>query len=248
MQMQAEQYGLLYECEQAMWWFAGMRAITATLLEGFSRPGLRCLEAGCGTGLNSVLFQQQYGWEVFPFDLSEKALGFALRHGIGRLAQADASLLPYADESFDCVTSLDMLYSLPATARATVLGEFHRVARPGGFVFLRVPALPWMGGGHGRAVSEVHRFRLKELAGEVEAAGFRVRRATYANALLLPLAVVKRRILEPLGITRDDGDVRMPPPLLNRLFLAALQLESSLLKRIDRFPIGLSAIALAEKS
>jgi hypothetical protein len=57
MQMQAEQYGLLYECEQEMWWFAGMRAITTTLLDGFSRPGLRCLEAGCGTGFNSAFFQ-----------------------------------------------------------------------------------------------------------------------------------------------------------------------------------------------
>ncbi len=245
--MRPEQYGLLFECEQEMWWFAGMRAIVSTLLEGLSRPGLRCLEAGCGAGLNALWFDRQYGWQVYPFDLAAAAIGYARRRGLPRLVQASTSLLPYREEAFDGVTCLDVLYSLLAEARASSLREFHRVTRPGGFLLVRVPALRWLSGGHSRAVAEVHRFTLGELAGEVESAGFRVRRTTYANMLLLPLAALKRKVLEPLGIAREDGDVRMPGPLINRAFLAALRLESRLLRHLDRLPIGVSAIVLAER-
>lgn len=245
--MRPEQYDLLYQCEEQMWWFAGMRAITSTLLAGVSRPGLRCLEAGCGTGLNSRFFEQHYGWQVFPFDLSEYAIRYSQRREVGRLLRASASLLPYTQETFDGVTCLDVIYMLASEARASAFREFHRVTRRGGFLLVRVPALRSMSGGHSRAVAEVHRFRVKELGVGIAAAGFRVRRATYANMLLLPLAVVKRKLLEPLGIARDDGDVRMPGRLVNRAFLTALQLENVLLKRLDHLPIGLSAIVLAEK-
>ncbi len=245
--MRPEQYDLLYQCEQDMWWFAGMRAITSTLLAGVSRPGLRCLEAGCGTGLNSRFFEQQYGWQVFPFDLSDYAIRYSQRREVSRLARASASLLPYTPEAFDGVTCLDVIYMVAAEARASALREFHRVTRRGGFLLVRVPALRSMSGGHSRAVAEVHRFRVAELAAEIEASGFRVRRATYANMLLLPLAAVKRKLLEPLGIARDDGDVRMPGRLLNRAFLAALRVENALLKQVDHLPIGLSAIVLAER-
>jgi len=246
--MRPEQYELLYECEAEMWWFVGMRAITSTLLEGVSRPGLRCLEAGCGTGFNTVFFGQEYGWQVFPFDVAARAVSYGQRRGLPRLAQASALQLPYADEAFDCVTCFDVLCNLYAEPRALALAEFHRVTRRGGFVLIRVPALGWMSGGHSRAVAEVERFRVGKLGGELESAGFRVRRATYANMLLLPLAAIKRKLLEPLGIARDDGDVRLPPPRLNRCLLAALVIENSLLKRGARLPIGLSAIALAEKT
>ena len=52
--MQTEDYEYLYQLEEKFWWFAGMREITAVLLDPFLR-GERdrvILDAGCGTGGN----------------------------------------------------------------------------------------------------------------------------------------------------------------------------------------------------
>jgi ubiquinone/menaquinone biosynthesis C-methylase UbiE len=245
--MQPEQYDLLYDCEERMWWFVGMRRIAATLLGRRGRPGLRCLEAGCGTGFNSGFFAREYGWQVFPFDLSEHALRYCRRRGLERLACASLADLPYRDASFDCVTCLDVIVSLSEPERPRALRELCRVLKPGGFLLMRVAALPWLRGGHARVASELHRYRLGELTSAVQAAGFHVEHCTYANSLLLPLAALKRRVLEPLGLASPEGDVRPVAPWMDRLFLTALRLEDRILCAGLRLPIGVSAILVAQR-
>jgi len=245
--MEPEQYNLLYQCEEQMWWFVGMRRITATLLGERIRPGLRCLEAGCGTGFNSLFYAREYGWEVFPFDLSEHALRYAARRSLRRLVGSSVTALPYRDASFDCASCLDVLALLDVEQGAAALREFHRVLKPGGFLLLRTAALEWLRGGHSQVSHEAHRYRLGELAGAVAHADFRVQRQTYANTLLLPLAFLKRKVLEPLRLSSREGDVRPVAPWLNGLFLKALMVENSLLKRFASLPLGVSAIVLAVK-
>lgn len=245
--MEPEQYDLLYQCEEQMWWFVGMRRIAATLLGEHIRPGLRCLEAGCGTGFNSLFYAREYGWEVFPFDLSERALRYAQQRGLGRLLAASVTALPYRDASFACASCLDVLALLDVEQGASALREFHRVLKPEGFLLLRTAALEWLRGGHSEVSHEAHRYRLSELADAVARAGFRVERETYANTLLLPVAFLKRKVLEPLRLASREGDVRPVAPWLNRLFLSALTVENSLLKKFARLPLGVSAIVVAVK-
>jgi ubiquinone/menaquinone biosynthesis C-methylase UbiE len=246
--VEAEQYDLLNELEERLWWFVGMRRITATLLGERLRPGLHCLEAGCGAGFNARFYAEQYGWQVYAFDLSEPAVRYAAGRKLPRLAQASLAQLPYADSSFDCATCLDVLYTLDAPSRAAALPELNRVLKPGGFLLLRTAALPWLHGRHSDLVHEKHRYRMGELRTELEAAGFRVERQTYANCLLLPVAVVKRKVLEPLGLASEEGDVRQLSPWLDRLLLSALALEGRLLRMGVNLPVGVSVVALAVKS
>jgi SAM-dependent methyltransferase len=246
--MEPEQYELLYHCEEGMWWFVGMRQIAMTLMGGLLRPGLRCLEAGCGTGFNALFHARQYGWQVFAFDISERALSYAESRGVERLTRASLVNLPYAAGSFDCITCLDVLFSLNVEAGAAALRELYRVLKPGGFLLLRTAALPWMNGRHSELVHEKHRYRLGELGAAMETAGFRLQRKTYANSLLLPLAALKRKVLEPLRLASPEGDVRPVSALLNRIFLAALQLENFLLKKLPALPPGVSAMVVGVKS
>ena len=81
--------------------------------------------------------------------------------------------------------------------------------------------------------------------------GFNIRRVTYANAMLLPVAMLRRLVLKRVGLADGGSDVKpLPPKLqwLNRALTGVLHGEAHLLKRPGlKLRAGLSAICIAEK-
>ena len=253
--MQTEDYEYLHALEEGLWWFAGMREITAALLDPLCPPGQdrMILDAGCGTGgMLSWLARYAGRGRVVGVDLVPTALGFCREREHRDLAQASVTALPFADEAFDLVTSFDVLVQLAGAGSAgRAMREMHRVLRPGGLAFVRVAAYEWMRSGHDRALGTARRYSLDELAAGMERAGFLVERATYANSLLLPAAAVRRLLLKRLGLADPGSDVKPFPPhlaWLNRTLAAVLRREARFLRRPrSRLPAGLSAVCLARK-
>ena len=123
--------------------------------------------------------------------MSPDALEFS-RRANRNVSRASLTELPFANASFDLVTSFDVLQHVPVDESARAVNEIYRVLRPGGVAFLRVSAYQWMRSAHDDALDVKRRFSLKELTEEMRRAGFQIRRATYANTLLFPVAVGKR--------------------------------------------------------
>jgi SAM-dependent methyltransferase len=253
--LQSEDYAYLYELEESFWWFLGMRRVTAAVLDPVCPPGRArdVLDAGCGTGGN-INWLERYagGGRVAGVDVSPDALAFCRERGLPNVAQASVTALPFADETFDLVTSFDVLVQLPGEGSDELaMREMFRVLRPGGVAFVRAAAYAWMRSGHDEALGTQRRYGLAQLTGRMERAGFRVRRATYANSLLLPAAAVRRLMLKRLGLADSGSDVKpLPPSLawLNRTFTAALAAEASVLKLNGaKLPAGLSTVCVAEK-
>jgi hypothetical protein len=111
------------------------------------------------------------------------------------------------------------------------------------------------------AVHTRQRYSAAELRRKAGRAGLSVERASYANSVLLPLAVVSRlgaRLRSGLagrGRPAAKGgaeaeavrsDVRPAPAPLNALFGSILGLEAALLTRVD-LPLGLSAFVVARR-
>ncbi|MCA1614111.1 MAG: methyltransferase domain-containing protein [Acidobacteria bacterium] len=232
-----------------------MRELTGELLSPYCPPGRgrAILDAGCGAGLNlSWLGRYSGGREVVGVDLMPDALKFCRARGHRLLALASVTALPFADESFDLVTSFDVLVQLPgAHADELAAREMYRVLRPGGVAFVRVAAYEWLRSGHDAALGTQRRYRLDELTELLELAGFSVLRKTYANSLLLPLAAIRRLVLKRVGLADSGSDVKpLAPGLgwLNGLLLAALRAEARWLRGPRRnLPAGLSAICVAAK-
>ncbi|MCI0337739.1 MAG: class I SAM-dependent methyltransferase [Acidobacteria bacterium] len=252
--MQTEDYEHLYRLEETFWWFAGMREITAVLLDPFLPPRDRViLDAGCGTGGNlEWLTRYAGGGRVTGIDLIATALEFCQKRNHERLAQASATDLPFADQSFDLVTSFDVLVQIPGPASdQQAMREMFRVLKPGGIAFVRGAAFEWMKSGHDRALGTQRRYNLDELREKLKRAGFEVLRETYANSLLFPIAAIRRLLLKRLGLADEGSDVKPLPKNLqwiNRILMNALLWEARRLRDPNaRLSVGLSAICIARR-
>lgn len=104
-----------------------------------SRPGLRVLELGIGTGLTAPLYSRD--WSVTGVDLSPGMLQQArkriaelgLEHCV-RLVLADGARLPFDDESFDVVLVPYVMSVVPDPIGVGV--ELRRVCRQSGQIIL----------------------------------------------------------------------------------------------------------------
>ena len=243
----------MYALEESLWWFVGMREVTRAVLDPLCPPGPRrdVLDAGCGTGgMLSWLERYAGGGRVAGVDISADALDFCRRRGLRDVARASVTALPFDAETFDLVTSFDVLVQLPGEGSDELaMREMFRVLRPGGIAFVRAAAYEWMRSGHDAALDTQRRYTLGQLTERMKRAGFRVRRATYANSLLLPAAVVRRLVLKRLGLADPGSDVKPPgSDRLNRALASALKAEARLLTRPNvNLPAGLSTICIAEK-
>jgi SAM-dependent methyltransferase len=235
----------MFEAEERQWWYAGQRAVARALLEPHTagRPGLRLLDAGCGTGFNLVALADL--GRATGIDLSPEALRFCRERGV-RAARASLLALPFPDARFDVVTSFEVIYHDWVSDDRVAVAEMARVLRPGGLLLVRVPALEALRGAHDAEVLTRRRYTRSELERLLEGAGLRVLRSSYANSLLLPL-LFARRTLDRL-LSREGSDVGFLPAPLEWLFRSALGLEAWLVRRGVSLPLGASVAAVARKT
>jgi len=244
--MRGVDYEYMFNIEENFWWYAGMRRIADTLLaELLDANGLKILDAGCGTGMNLVHFGNA-GHSTFGFDFSSEALSRARRRGLGKLARASVTGIPYPPEAFDLAYSFEVIDEVVNIESA--LSELNRVLKPGGYLLLRLPAFDWLRSSHDDDIGTLHRFTLAEMKEKLTQSGFAVQRATYANCLLFPL-VALRRLLKRVGIGSGTDTKPMPAGLqwLDPIFLSTLKIEAAILRAGGSLPFGLSAIVLAKK-
>lgn len=243
--MNPEEYRRMADLEGVQWWYVGMRRIAQALLDpllqGRADPPRRLLDAGCGTGWN-LQDLGAYG-DTHGVDLSPLAVITTKRRG-GRVIQGNLLGLPYANASFDVITSFDVLYHAWIQDDGQAVRELARVLKPGGLILVKVPALKILWGAHDEAVHSRHRYTRGEVEALLERAGLRLVRSTYANSLLFPV-LLSRRFLDRI-LDRHGSDVALLPPLLERTFGGLLEVEARLVRWFN-LPIGASIFAVARK-
>ena len=90
--------------------------------------GTRILDVGCGGG-NEILASYQ----TVGIDLSFTGLK-AASEIYQAVATADARSLPFADDSFDIISSWDVFGHIPFEEKGPVLAEWKRILKPGGWM------------------------------------------------------------------------------------------------------------------
>jgi SAM-dependent methyltransferase len=237
------------KAEARHFWFRGFRAFITPLVKHAvaGRRDALILDCGCGTGANVELLNA-YG-RAFGFDLTETGLRFGRDAGRTRLVRASVAAVPFHSESFDLVTSFDVLYSLEDGDERRAIAEMYRLLKPGGFALVNVAAMTVLRGDHSVLSHEVRRYHRRDLRARLEAAGFSIVRLTYTNAaLFIPLAIL--RILQRARGLRQESEVQqeisVPPEPINMLLTGVVGLESIWLRWFDA-PFGSSLLCLARK-
>jgi SAM-dependent methyltransferase len=249
MLMHPDEYRVMFEMEDAFWWYRGLRVLLKNLLARHLRADTRqpmILDAGCGTGANLKLLES-YG-DARGVDISEQAIAFCRQRGIPaeRVMQASVTELPFRDGFFDMAVSFDVICNIVDDVGA--FAEIGRVLKPDGIFVAQLPAYRWLWSRHDVAVGHKWRYTARTVREKLSRAGFALERLTHVNTVFFPF-VATRRVFDRRALENGHkirSEVSPLPRPLNGLLSVLYRGEMQTASHID-LPYGLSIVAVARK-
>lgn len=246
--MTPHQHDVMRSVEDRYWWYQALRQYVAASIQPAS-PHFSLLDAGCGTGGMLDLVRQNFpDANLTGIDASSHAIELAAARNLhATLVSANVHNLPFPENNFDFILSLDVL-SHAGVDDSLATHEMHRVLRPGGRLLLNLAAFDFLKGAHDRAVDVDRRSTRPQVRALLTGANFQIERLTYWNATFTPPIAFMRWLSRRRAPSADPrSDFRSLPPLLNVLLkgVAALELRAS---RHVSLPFGTSLFAIARKN
>jgi len=243
-EMQEHTYAIMNRVEDSHWWYVGRRAILESFLEQIIQKtkiqNPKILDVGCGTGGNLEMLAKFGAAE--GVDVSDDALEFCRKKGL-KTHKGLAERLPFADESFDVVTALDVVEHLDDDVAG--LKEINRVLKTGGKTLIFVPAFMWLWGVQDDVSNHRIRYTKRQIVERLEKSGFTIERATYANWTFFAPILAGRTLMKLTGIkpkSENNVNVSALNPVFGKLFGA----ERFWLRNFN-FPFGVSIVIVAKK-
>lgn len=107
------------------------KAVAQAMVDYYQlKPGDRVLDIGCGKGFLLYDFTQVLpGLEVYGIDISSYAIKNAKTEVKNQLQMGNAKKLPFEDDSFDLVISINTFHNLYCYELSDALKEMERVGR-----------------------------------------------------------------------------------------------------------------------
>lgn len=249
--MNLEEYDRMYALEDSYWWFVARRGLIAHLLGDLALPTtIDILDIGCGTG--AMLDRLHEFGNVTGADFSPQALAYCRERGERngreyRLVRADVRSLPFADNSFDIVTAMDIIEHIDRDKDA--MSEILRVLKPGGRLLATVPAYMALWSEHDHALHHHRRYTAHGFRDLARRAGFVIDHLSYTVTTLLPLIWAIRAYNRARASKggAPKADVEELHPVVNRLLLKLVDAETQIVRKAA-LPFGVTVVAVARKA
>lgn len=182
------------------------------------------------------------GCDMIGLDLRMEGLRLARQFArSSSVAQGNGVTLPFPDGEFVAAVLLDTLEHVD-DRRA--MEEIRRVLRPGGLVFLSVPAHRWLWSFRDAAAGHRRRYSRSDLQALLAEADLELLEIHAYQFLLFPLLIASRMLGRLFPGTRELEEARLP--LLNTAFGFVNRVEATL-GTVIRWPWGSSLMAAGRK-
>jgi SAM-dependent methyltransferase len=222
------------------WWYLARTELLHAALSEYAVGRTTVLDIGSADG-PSASWLHDGTRHLASLDIDPRGLG---SNGVCGSALA----LPFADASFDMVSAFDVIEHCDPEAEA--LAEVNRVLQPGGTFLMAVPAYQWAWTDFDVANGHFRRYTKGRAVSAVEAAGFRVERATYAFTSVFPGFLAERvaRKLRDRKHTRpaDVVDVPQVPRALHHALMGLTKIDHAVLGHAN-LPFGSSVFLAGTK-
>ncbi len=223
------------------WWYRARADLLESALRELVEGVGTALDLGSADGPSAAWFRDAAD-RVASLDIDPRGLG---SDGVC----GSALQLPFADGTFDAVAAFDVIEHCAPEADA--LSEVHRVLRPGGRFLMSVPAYTWAWSDFDVANGHHRRYTRARAVAAVEAAGFRVERATYGFTTVFPLFAAERAVRKLTRRTAEGAHdiVAVPqvPPVVNTALRTLCGIDRAVLRRTN-LPFGSSVFLAATRT
>jgi len=241
--MPESEYQKMFEAETGYFWFKAKQRLVQRILGRIPFPKEPAiLDLGCGTGVN-LKNLETIGFAV-GLDYLQEAIDYCLKRSGTGLVLSPEEILPFRENSFDLVISLDAIEH--SDDPGSTLSEIRWVLRPGGHLLITAPAYPGLFGAHDFALGHKTRFREKELVRGLEDAGFKIELSGHYYGLVFPAALLLKLYQKRFGSRTQTIPYHLPFPL-NQILLWLCELEAWLFPYFQ-LPFGTTIVALGRKS
>ncbi len=227
-------------------WMISRRRVITDLVTDFLNNRETFLEVGTGPGDISRELQKR-GLEVTVSDIQIDGLSHAASHEINSVVQFDLYHPIYRDH-FDAVGAFDVIEHLEDDS--TAAKHLLDIVKPGGFIFVTVPAHNWLWNNRDRLETHKRRYSRHRLRKLFEEIGATVLSVNYIFFMIFPL-LIGRTILDLIrrkdSFTAIDHQNSMNiNPIINQLLLKLTTIELSIFQN-QSAPIGGTLILAARK-
>lgn len=237
-------HNLIEGSEQASFWYQHRLDVIMLLIKAFRVTEL--LDIGGGNG-QIAKFLQDNGVTSILLEPMTVGAENAYSAGLNHVINASFGELDLPDDIVQTIGLFDVLEHIERDDQ--FLDKAYSILKPGGLVFITVPALPILYSDFDREVGHFRRYTLTALEEKLRQVGFNI---TYKSYLFMPLPfliwpmrVLYRYIRKPQK-RREFGHIHKKT-FLGRMINTYLRWEVKMVSRMRRIPLGSSCLVVATK-
>jgi 2-polyprenyl-3-methyl-5-hydroxy-6-metoxy-1,4-benzoquinol methylase len=241
-------YEEMYRLEKKHWWFAAKRQIVFSILGKFfpvngngDNLNYSVCDLGCGCGI-TLSELKEIGYNVLGVDSNQLALNYCKARGVKADYGELENRLELDSNSIDAVLLLDVLEHIDDESKA--LKEALRILKPNGILICTVPAYQWLWTKRDVYHHHKRRYSRKSLMSTLKLPYADIRRITYINTFLFPVALAERLLRKFIFVKSSPGDIVLPPSWLNAGLKSIFAAERFVINAGISFPFGLSLLAV----
>lgn len=235
--MEISEFRKMKKLQSNHFWYIHKRNIIKYFL-GIVQP-LReyILDVGCGVCADVDIIEDTIGADINYESLNMCSSKY-------KKVNTDALNMGIKSGIMDIVLSMDSIQHRDIDERR-YLQEVRRVLKPGGYLFINVPANQFMYSSHDIAVENEKRY---------SRIGFRRILSDYLdveyiytwNWLLFPIILIRRKFLDLIFGMSRESDLEEMPEFINNVLKRLFQIEFYI-SRFVRIPVGVSIFAVCRK-